>query len=644
MRPINVRDLEGTELTDRLRLDKALRIGLNGYIFEGSLLSLKRSVGRCAVKLCRLKERYHAENFVQELREQPPLNHPRLVYPKQFGIVDSGPAQGWVYLTMELAEYSLQDLLDQETRLPFRQVNEMLLDITEGLAYLHHKGISHAAVRPSHILSTAEGWKLSGIEFRSALARRVEEIGEEENHFVFQSPEILQSQIEEPSGDLWSLGVVAHAALTSRLPFSETSDQSRSELQWRIINVDPEPEALGQPLDDFLGRVLQRTPSARSSALSAHRLLGGKTLMFDDGPAAEQPEPKVPVVEVSVPQAPLVTKTRSESSIPNWVPLAAVAGLAGAFLLVLVGGVWGYFKHHPRRGATKSNVGSADLRTKTFEIGQLDARGRLTRLAGKAPCLTVELGEGSNLYLLQIPTGEFDMGSPGNEAYREANEGPQHRVRVDAFYMTQTEISQGQWRRVCSFPAVNRPLSPTPSKVQGQNLPVTDVSYEECLEFCARLSKKTGRVFRLATEAEWEYACRGGPSLQPFHFGPTITPEVATFRASKPYLNNFPPGKDPKGPAPVSGHSAANPFGLLDMHGNVKEWCLDKYLNYSEERQVNPLGKSDSTTERVVRGGGYQTYSWSCRSAYRGRSNETESSPDIGFRVVAPEQIEVTLP
>jgi formylglycine-generating enzyme required for sulfatase activity len=635
MQTLNVRDLEGREITDRLRLDRALRVGQHSYIFEGSLLSLGRSVGRCAVKLCKLKDRYQPDSFLQELREQSRLSHPNLINVNSAGLVEQGPAFGWVYVVMELAEYSLQDLLDQGARMPHRAVTEMLLHISEAVAYLHSQNIAHTEVRPSNILYGQQMWKLSGLEYRASLARRLEEVNSNENHFVFRSPEMLENQIENLSGDLWSLAVVAHACLTSRLPFAETSDLSRGDLVWRIIHQEPEPEALGEPFDSMIERVLRRNIESRATAVDIHFGLGGAQLDF------ELPESAVAQIVAPVEEAPPpppIAVERSSVDFKALVPIAGAIFVVMAALLVGAGVIWGY-SQAPKRGKLRQNVKSSDLRTRNFEIGSLDQRGRSSSQMGSAPALMEVIGQGINLALIQIPTGEFDMGSPTNEAYRENNESPQHRVKLDAFYMTQTEISQAQWREVAKLPPVSRELPLNPSKVGGAALPVHNVSYLDCQEFCARLRQKTGRLFRLPTEAEWEYACRGGPSNSPFHFGPTLTSEVATFKGSKPYLSNFPPGIDPTAPTAVSAHSKTNPFGLIDMHGNVKEWCQDGYQGYSEARQDNPIGPAGP--ERVVRGGGFQTFAWNCRSARRDHLSETSEQSDLGFRIVAPERCEV---
>src|SRR5207244_4203738 len=114
-----------------------------------------------------------------------------------------------------------------------------------------------------------------------------------------------------------------------------------------------------------------------------------------------------------------------------------------------------------------------------------------------------------------------------------------------------------------------------PSKFKGDDSPVDGVSWEDAEEFCARLSHRTGRTYRLPSEAEWEYACRAGTTT-PFHFGMTIMPDMVNYDGTKPY------GKGPKGAyrqhtMPVGNYGPANAFGLYDMHGNVAEWTQDAW-------------------------------------------------------------------
>jgi formylglycine-generating enzyme required for sulfatase activity len=170
--------------------------------------------------------------------------------------------------------------------------------------------------------------------------------------------------------------------------------------------------------------------------------------------------------------------------------------------------------------------------------------------------------------MVPIPAGRFLMGSPPEEAGRDFDEGPQHEVTVQDFWLGQTPITQAQWREVAGWPKVERDLAPDPSHFKGDDRPVEQVSWHEAIEFCRRLSAHTGKNYTLPSEAQWEYACRAGTTT-PFHFGATISTEQVShgggtagkYREQTTDVASFP----------------ANAWGLHDMHGNVWECCLDDW-------------------------------------------------------------------
>jgi formylglycine-generating enzyme required for sulfatase activity len=158
------------------------------------------------------------------------------------------------------------------------------------------------------------------------------------------------------------------------------------------------------------------------------------------------------------------------------------------------------------------------------------------------------------------------------------------------------------------------------------------------MEFWARLSRKTGRAYRLPTEAEWEYACRAG-TMTPFAFGETITPELVNYQSEHPY------GEGQKGEfrettLDVGYFGVANGFGLYDMHGNVMEWCLDVWHeDYDGAPADGGPWLSGDSRRRVLRGGSELNDAFVCRSAFRNGVFSDNSRPNIGFRVVAVAQL-----
>ncbi|MGF1536156.1 MAG: formylglycine-generating enzyme family protein, partial [Elainellaceae cyanobacterium] len=237
------------------------------------------------------------------------------------------------------------------------------------------------------------------------------------------------------------------------------------------------------------------------------------------------------------------------------------------------------------------------------------------------------LADGVGLVLIQIPAGQFLMGSSASEKGHWDTEGPEHTVTLAPFLMGQTAVTQAQWRAVAAYPKISVDLLPAAS-AQGDSHPVEQISWPEAVEFCQRLSRHTGRRYRLPSEAEWEYACRAG-TVTPFHCGAMLTPELAHYGSAAQTREN---------PIEV-GSFPANAFGLYDMHGNVWEWCSDRW---HESYEGAPSDGSVWTTQRpeddddrrVIRGGSWMDHPSACRSAARiGLNSETQSS-DLGFRVV----------
>ncbi len=245
-----------------------------------------------------------------------------------------------------------------------------------------------------------------------------------------------------------------------------------------------------------------------------------------------------------------------------------------------------------------------------------------------------DLGNGIDLHMMLIPGGTFLMGAPETEEGSRDNERPQHQVTVPTFFMGKYQVTQAQWQVVASLDPVNRKLNPDPSRFKGKNLPVERVSWYDASEFCDRLSRQTVRSYRLPSEAEWEYACRAGTTT-PFHFGETITSELANYNGEVIYSVGA-KGNYRGKPTDVGSFGVANAFGLYDMHGLVWEWCADHRHDNYEAAPIDGsawLIESDNPF-RVLRGGSWKNNPENCRSAYRYRDHADADNEIIGFRVV----------
>ncbi|CAK8715944.1 Formylglycine-generating enzyme, required for sulfatase activity, contains SUMF1/FGE domain [Candidatus Electrothrix laxa] len=216
-----------------------------------------------------------------------------------------------------------------------------------------------------------------------------------------------------------------------------------------------------------------------------------------------------------------------------------------------------------------------------------------------------------------VPEDCFQMGSSPDEKGRDDDEGPVHEVCVDGFWMGKYEVTQGQWKKI---------MGDNPAKFQkGDKYPVEQVSWEDVQKFITQLKKRSGKEYRLPTEAEWEYAARAGSSYK--YSGGDNLNAVAWY------------GENSGSSTHSVGQKKANAFGLYDMSGNVWEWCADWYGEkyYASNVKNNPTGLS-SGSDRVIRGGGWGDNPGGVRSANRDRSSPVRRYDVLGFRLALPVQ------
>jgi formylglycine-generating enzyme required for sulfatase activity len=236
-----------------------------------------------------------------------------------------------------------------------------------------------------------------------------------------------------------------------------------------------------------------------------------------------------------------------------------------------------------------------------------------------------------------IRGGTFMMGSPASEPERGTDE-TQHCVTVSDFYMTAYSVTQREYREL---------MGENPSESKGDNLPVEKVTWFDAIRFCnARSARerltpaytisgetvtwnRAANGYRLPTEAEWEYACRAGTTT-PFYTGNNVTADQANYNGNYPYNGN-PPGIFRGKTTPV-GNFAPNPWGLYDMHGNVVDWCWDRYGAYASVPETDPAGPVTGSG-RVGRGGSWGIRGSSQRSAWRIHAGPSYIDGRLGFRL-----------
>ena len=221
---------------------------------------------------------------------------------------------------------------------------------------------------------------------------------------------------------------------------------------------------------------------------------------------------------------------------------------------------------------------------------------------------------GVTFEMVSVDGGTFTMGGnseQGSDAYDD--EKPTHQVTLSSYYIGMTEVTQALWKAV---------MGSNPSYSNGDNLPVERVSCDDCKTFISKLNAMTGQKFRLPTEAEWEYAARGGNKSHGYKYsGSNSVDDVAWYYGNRGGYKTH-----------SVGTKAPNELGIYDMSGNVLEWCSDWYGSYSSASQTNPKGPNSGSC-RVSRGGGWDGGASSCRVSFRYINNPTDRNNRLGLRL-----------
>ena len=245
--------------------------------------------------------------------------------------------------------------------------------------------------------------------------------------------------------------------------------------------------------------------------------------------------------------------------------------------------------------------------------------GQTATLAGvlTTNIITIPVKDGISIDMVRVEAGTFTMGATAEMEDPYGDEKPTHQVTLtNDYYMGKYEVTQALWQAV---------MNSNPSYFKGDNLPVEQVSWDDCQEFLSKLNSITGKTFRLPTEAEWEYAARGGKKSRGYQYsGSNNLSDVAWYKDNSDRKTH------------AVGSKQANELGIYDMSCNVREWCQDWYGSYSSSSQVNPIG-ANSGYHRVCRGGGWYFTARNCRSSYRNSISPDGRGYDFGLRLVLSE-------
>ena len=231
--------------------------------------------------------------------------------------------------------------------------------------------------------------------------------------------------------------------------------------------------------------------------------------------------------------------------------------------------------------------------------------------------ITIPVKDGISIDMVRVEVGTFTMGATPEMEKPSDWEKPTHKVTLtNDYYIGKYEVTQALWQAV---------MNSNPSNFKGDNLPVEQVSWDDCQEFISKLNIITGKKFRLPTEAEWEYAARGGKKSRGYQYsGSNNLTDVAWYEDNSGSKTH------------AVGSKQANELGIYDMSGNVYEWCQDCFNSYSSSSQVNPTG-ANSGSNRVLRGGSWGGTARYCRSSCRSSVKPDNCGNFIGLRLVLSE-------
>ncbi len=475
-------------------------------------------------------------------------------------------------------------------------VTKLLQEILEVLVFVHQHNVIHRDIKPENVMRCKQSGKLFLIDFGC-----VKELG----NFLTNLQRLFNSTMfvgtpgyipkEQARGkpclcsDIYALGMMGIEALTGIPPYLLHEDSLTGLPLWR--NCVQVSDRLADVLDKM---VCDNHNDRYPSAVEALQALTPTSVL----------SLSVPLLISSLPSNP---KGQSNLNLPE---------------------------------LTQIELDTVILPLEQFEFETAVVERSFTSTATYginrsrqvAQCFTENLGNDITLTMVSIPGEQFMMGSPDDEPKRFDAESPQHLVRIKPFFIGKFPITQAQWRAVAELPLINRNLDPEPSSFKGINRPVEQISWDDAVEFCARLGQKTERNYRLPSEAEWEYACRARTTT-PFHFGETLTSKLAIYNNNSVYSGGV-QGKNYCQTITV-GSFAANAFGLYDMHGLVWEWCADHWHDNYEGAPFDSsvwLSEDDSQS-RLIRGGSWKSSARLCRSAYRSWNRQDGRGNILGFRV-----------
>ena len=529
------------------------------------------------------------KKFLEEARSLYKMKHPGIVR-----VIDVFEENGTAYYAMEYIDgESLGDLVKRKGKLPEAEVVGYIRQVAEALKYVHSLNRLHLDIKPGNIMLNKDG-KAVLIDF-GASKHYDDETGENTSTLLgintkgYAPVEQVNQSFKSfsPATDIYALGATLYKLLTGITPPPSTLLHSE--------------EATLDPLPSYVSTSTRQAVEAAMQLLRKNRPQSVKewlAILIDE----EETNVEIDVPEPDPRPAPIKQPLKQDTQDNLFKPKRTKWIAAGVVAVILVSIViWRPWQ----------NDSTDDIDIDPIENNNPVKDDEI--LDGTPIPITVN---GVTFNMIKVEGGTFTMGATSEMTEPWDDEKPTHKVTLSSYYIGETEVTQALWKAV---------MGSNPSFFKGDDLPVEEVSWDDCQDFILKLNSITKRSFRLPTEAEWEFAARGGnKSKHTQYSGSGNIGEVAWYDGNSGSKTH--PVKTKK----------ANELGIYDMSGNVWEWCQDWYGSYSNCAQDNPTGPN-SGANRVYRGGSWNGSARNCRSSHRGDDAPGSSGDYLGLRLVLSE-------
>ena len=500
------------------------------------------------------------------LAEAQRLNKISLEHPNIIHVNEVFEANNTVYYVMEYLDAgSLRSYVREHGTLSESEVLAIMTPIMNAVDYLHQHRMTHLDIKPDNVMlkHDPDTGEIIPVLIDFGLSKHYDKNGKPTSTIRASGFSDGYAPVEQytgiytfsPQADVYALAATLYYALVGKDP---------------VIATELSEEKIRVALNGKSNHVVSAIVEAMRMHKGERTLSVRKMMQTLDGVSSEPLNKTKQAKNHKTKRIKLEENEAHSEKTQEWFRNHALWISGGVLALVGIIFIWYLFSPNSKNLSPFATVGET---------------------------IKIPVKNGINIEMVKVEAGTFMMGATSEMKDPDDEEKPVHQVTLtNDYYMSKYEVTQALWEAV---------MGSNPSRYKGDNLPVEMVSWDDCQEFISKLNSLTGRKFRLPTEAEWEYAARGGKKSRSYQYsGSSNISDVAWYDGNSGSKTH-----------PV-GTKQANELGIYDMSGNVREWCSDWYVSYSSSSQTNPT-VADSAWCRVRRGGGCYDNAWSCRSSYR---------------------------